>query len=95
VRPNRKWKNQDGGHQTGTTHISACVLDRNEIPTAITMFSGSSNSMELVGILSDKTGSGKSKMAAAKPELHISQPLDEIETKFQRLNLHLRGQATQ
>jgi imidazoleglycerol phosphate synthase glutamine amidotransferase subunit HisH len=36
------------------------------------------------------TGSGKSNMAAFKPKISISQLLDEIETKFQRLNLHFR-----
>jgi hypothetical protein len=33
------------------------------------------------------TGSGKSNMAAFKPEISISQLLDEIETKFQRAKL--------
>ena len=35
----------------------------------------------------------KSKMAAAETELFISQLVDEIETKFQRLNLYFRGPA--
>jgi len=32
-------------------------------------------------------------MAASKPEKLISQLLDEIETKFRRLDLHFRGSA--
>ena len=34
-------------------------------------------------------------MAAYKPDILISQLLDKIETKFQRLTLHFRGPATQ
>ena len=37
------------------------------------------------GILSDVTGSRNSKMAAAKPEVHISQLLDKTAMPFQRL----------
>jgi len=33
-------------------------------------------------------GSGKSNLAASQPKILISQLLDEIETKYQRLNLH-------
>ena len=43
--------------------------------------------------LSDQTGCGKSKMAATKPEIPLSQLPGEIETKFRRLNLHFRGPA--
>jgi len=32
-------------------------------------------------------------MAASKPQILISQLLDEIETKFRRLDLHFRGAA--
>ena len=42
------------------------------------MFSGSSNPMELLTILSDFPGSGKSNMAAAKPEVLISQFVDNM-----------------
>jgi len=45
--------------------------------------------MGLVQILSDQTGSGKCNMAASTPEILLSQLLDEIETKFRRLDLHL------
>jgi len=44
-------------------------------------FSRSNISMGLVQILSDQTGSGNSNMAASKPEILISQLLDEIEMK--------------
>jgi len=33
VRHNQKWKIQDGDLKTGSTHISACIHDRNEILT--------------------------------------------------------------
>jgi hypothetical protein len=46
-----------------------------------------------VGLLQDETGSGKPKMATSEMELVISQLLDEIETKFRRLDLHFRGPA--
>src|SRR5664279_746688 len=80
----RKSEIQDGGLQTGYTYISASRQDRSEIPTANPTCSRSSNSMGLVGILCDQTGSGKSNMAASKPDILISQLLDKIETKFQR-----------
>jgi len=47
------------------------------------------------GVLDDETGSGKSNMAACKQEVHISQRVDVIETKFQRVYLCFRGQAIQ
>jgi len=37
--------------ETGSTHISACRRDRNEIPTAISMFSGSSYQTRSTGML--------------------------------------------
>jgi len=45
--------------------------------------------MGLVEIPSDQTGFGKSNMVASKPEIPISQHTGLIETKFQRLNLHI------
>jgi len=45
---------------------------------ATATFSGSSNSMALLTILTDVTGSRKSKMAASKPEVLIAQLLDKI-----------------
>ena len=42
------------------------------------MFSGSSNPMKLLTILSDYTGSRKSNTAAAKPDILISQFVDEM-----------------
>src|SRR5664279_4563837 len=92
---NRKSEIQYGGRQTGSTHISAYRLDRNEIPTGTPIFSGSSISMELLGISPDVTGSQKFNMAAAKPEVLISQLLDEIETKFQRLPPYFPGPVFQ
>src|SRR5664279_40176 len=51
--------------------------------------------MVLLWIISVVAESQKSKMAASKPDILISQLLDKIETKFQRLTLHFRGPATQ
>jgi len=41
----------------------------------------------------NQTGSEKSNMAASKPEILISQLLDEIETKFPRSHLHFGDPA--
>jgi len=49
------------------------------------MFSGASNPTVLLGILSDITGSQKSKMAASNLEIRLSRLVDMIVTKFQRL----------
>src|SRR5664279_1490005 len=86
---------QDGGLQTGSTYYSACRLHSNAISTAIPTFSGSSNSMALWPIMPDIPGNRKSKMAAYKPEVLITQPVDYIATRFQRLSSHFRGPATQ
>jgi hypothetical protein len=51
---------------TPSPSISACKWDRNEIPTATPMFSGSSNSMEVISMLCNQTGSRKSNMAVTK-----------------------------
>jgi len=61
--------------------------DRNEISTASPMFSGSSYPTRSTVMLYDETGSGKFNMAACKQEVHISQLVDVIETKFERLYL--------
>jgi len=50
-------------------------------------------SMAQMELLHDETGSGKLKMATSEMELVICQLLYEIETKFRRLDLHLRGPA--
>jgi len=53
------------------------------------MFLGSSNPTVMPTILSDLTGSDKSKMAAANPEVLISPLVHMLVTQFQRLNLPL------
>ena len=52
--------------------ISGFTAPRNEIPTATRMFSGSGNSMVLSIGLHVETGSEKFKMAAFKPDVHVS-----------------------
>ena len=76
--------------KTGKTSISACRHDRNEIPTDITMFSRSSNPNGQSALLLNLTGS----MASFKPEVLISQLVDNMWTKFQRLYPCFRGWAT-
>jgi len=48
------------------------------------MFSRSSNPIELMRIIFHQTGMRKSKMAAIKLEIRISQLVDKIGTRFQR-----------
>jgi len=50
-------------------------------------------SMALVRLLQDETGSGNPKMMTSEMERIICQLLDEMETKFRRLDLHFRGAA--
>ena len=49
------------------------------------MFPRSSYPIKLTGMLYDQTGSRNSKMAASKPEVPISQHVDMIGKRFQRL----------
>jgi len=58
------------------------------------MFSGTRNPTVLLGILSDVTGSQKSKMAAYNLEIRVSRLVDMISTKFQRLPLGFRGKVS-
>jgi len=44
--------------------------------------------------LSAATGSRQSNMAAAKPEVVVSHLVDYIESKFQRLQKHIRDLGT-
>ena len=91
----RIFKIQDGGSQTGNTYISACIQHNCTIPTAIPMFSRSRNSIKLLLILYYASGSQKSKMAAHKPEILISQPVYNITAQFQRLYPCFRGLGIQ
>jgi len=68
--------------KTGYAYISACRQDGSEILTAVSMFSGSSYTVRSTGMLYDQTRSGKSNVAVCKQEVHISQLVDVIETKF-------------
>src|SRR6476661_6453337 len=81
---------QDGGRQTGSSHISACRHGRRKIPGANPMVSRSTSSSKLLAMPQYVTGSGKFKMAAVKPEVAISQLADSLEEKFQVLTLPFR-----
>ena len=78
-------KIQDGGSQTGSTYISACIKHSCTIPKAIPMFSRSGNSIKLLLILYYASGSKKSKMAAYKPGTFISQLVYNVDVQFQPL----------
>ena len=71
------------------------MVARHKISAATLTFLGFGMSKALEGLLSNKTGSGKSNMAASKPDILIYQLPDEIEAKFRRLDIHFRGQAFQ
>lgn len=75
--------------------ISPRINDRDEILTAIPMFSGSSSSKESRSTLADIDRYRKYKMAAAISDIVICPVLDWIEARFQRLHLHLRGHPIQ
>jgi len=80
---NQRWRPLTGSRY-GIMYISTCTHDSNEITTATPTFLRSSNSVELVSILPNVNGSRKSKIAAVKPEVHVTQLEDMIESKFQR-----------
>jgi hypothetical protein len=75
---NQRWRLLTGSRQE-TAYILARTHDSNEIPTATPIFLGPSNSVELLPILSNVSGSRKSKMAAGKPGIHVSQLIDMID----------------
>jgi len=90
----QRWRKLTGSRYE-KKNISARTLDSNEISTATPTFSRSSNSVELVSILPDVNESLKSKMAAVKPEVYVSQLVDMIKSKYQRHILCFRGWPTQ
>jgi hypothetical protein len=68
--------------ETGCTCISASIQDSEEIPTAVYMFLRSANSIMPSGRLHLETGSNKFKIAAAKPDVPLSQLLYKVAKKF-------------
>jgi len=64
------------------------MLARYTISAATHKLLGSNMSIILVRLLQDKTGSGNPKKATSEMALVIGQLIDEIETKFRRLDLH-------
>ena len=86
----RKWEIQDGGRQTRSKMDVLISQPPDQISTPFQLltpkFSGCSNPMALLRIVPDVTGSRFFKMAAANPEVLISQLTDHIATPFQRLN---------
>ena len=94
ARCNRKSVFKDGGIQTGSSYNSASRQDSNSVPTANPPFSGSSNPLALLRIVSDVTGSRFLKMAASKPEVVITQLLDNIANAVPTANPYFRGWPT-
>ena len=74
------------------SRISANIHDRHEFPMSNPTFSAFSISMKLLSILSDVSRSPKSKMAACKPEVLLSQLVHRIAAIFNlRRTLHRIG----
>jgi len=73
---------------------SASLLIKQERnSTNVYIYAVSSYSVGLSRMLHDLTGSGKSKMTSIEQEGPISQLVDKIGTKFQRLYLCFQGLA--
>ena len=62
-----------------------CNWDRNEIPNDFLWFPMTPNQMEVLSYKSRDADANLIKMAAAKPEVYLSQVVVEIETKFQMI----------
>jgi len=77
-----------------TSHL-VDYIHRIKISTPTSTFSESRNTMALYLKLPGATGSRQSNMADAKPEVVISHLIDYIQSKFQRLNQHIRGLGTE
>ena len=80
---------------TGSTHIYACRHNRRTNLKAISMFFRSSYPIEQSRVIYDLTGNRKSKTAASKLQIRISQLVHKITTKFKRLYLCFLGPAIQ
>jgi len=81
------------GHMGGNLphwHILTSQWDRNKNSNGHPPFSMTAISTELMAILPEVTGSGKSKMAVYKLVLSIYRLVDEIERRFQQKTLYLR-----
>jgi len=77
-------------------HVSKLVdMIESKFQRHLPCFSRMANSIALKRMLPNVNGSRKSKMAAAKPEMHVSQLADIIESKFQRHLPCFRGWPTQ
>ena len=75
--------------------VSASRQDISKMSKAVPMFPKFSYSMGLVAIMYHQTGNGKSKMAASKFQLRVTQLVQHIVTKFQVLYPGFEGQAKQ
>ena len=64
-------------------YISALRPDSRTVRKAISMFSDTRNTYRLIRRHSNVTGSRKTNMVVAKPEVPISQLLDKIAVPFQ------------
>jgi hypothetical protein len=71
--------------KTGYTCNSTSMLGSKEIPTVICRFSGSDNLEALFVMHYLETGSENFKMAAAKPEVHVSELRYKIAKKVHRV----------
>ena len=70
---------------TGNTHISACTLRSCTILTAKLMYSRPKSAVQLCFIVCTASGNQKSKMAAHKQEILISEPAYNVAAQLHRL----------
>jgi len=79
-------------------HVSQLIyiVESTFDPNAITMFSRMPNSIVVLvrKMLPAVNGSRKPKKAIVKPEIHVSQLVDKIQSKFQRQQLCFRAYGT-
>ena len=84
---------QDGGRQTGSSYITACrPASNDQIPMATLMFSESGNTLRLLWTTSGVSTSLKSKMAATKQEVPISQLIPDS-NEIVKVTLTIRVQV--
>ena len=92
-----RMQNINGGVKTGNaynpSYLREITQDILGISAATPIFFGSCNLMRLLRMLQNLTGSAKIKMAATIPEVTISQLVDKLATKFQRLHQCSNGPA--
>ena len=86
---------QYGRHETGSSNISRCIIDRKAVSKGNTMFSWIASTMDGFLISLFAFCYAKFNMAAAKPEVVITYVLLQIVRWFQKLKVCFQGSPTQ